>query len=481
MSLGQQVATSLKQTALFRFSGQLLTWIGTLFIVRLLSPDDYGLIAMAMFPIAVLSIVLDFGMSASVVRSGQVDPDELAQIMGAIRIGGFVVFASVLLLAPVIAWAFREPRLTTVLSVMAVTLLIQAWLALPEALMRRSMRFVELSQVEFWGAIAGVVLALCLALAGAGVWALVGGILAPGIVKAVAFKLIGIEQVVPVYAVSKLGKHLQYGRYATGSALIWICWSASDAAIVGSVLGSTAAGLYAMGRQISTLTTDKLMPLLNQVLFSAFASIQDDAKRVEEQTRRSMRLLLVMAVPLGWGLAAVAPEFVSLVLGPKWTEAAPLVRAFCLVAPLGMMGSLSSSIAQSLGRADIAFLGALTSFAAIPASLFAAARLGGLDLVMLMWLAIYPLVVLVNLRRELPVAGVTLVSLLAQLWPAALAGLVMLGNVYGAGVLVGHDGPIWLRLMILVSVGAATYLPLMYLLDRHSMLELYRIIRTKTR
>ena len=480
MSLGQQVATSLKHTALFRFSGQLLTWIATLFIIRLLSPSDYGLVAMAMFPIALLLFVVDLGLSASVVRAAEIDPEEIAQVMGAIRIMGLAIFAGILLLAPVCAWASGEPRLATVLRALAVGIVIQSWTALPEALMRRAMRFGELSQIEFWGGLVGVIFALALAFAGAEVWALIGGIIIPGMIKLVAVTYTVNLQVKPVYSISRLTQHLRYGRDAAGSGFIWTCWSASDAAIVGSVIGTVGAGIYAIGKQVSALPSEKLMPLLNQVLFRAFASIQNDAQRVAGQGQRVMRLLFVIAVPLGWGLASVAPEFVAVVLGAKWIEAVPLVRAFCLTTPLGMLGSMSSVLAQSLGRADIALRGSLTMLAIIPVAIFIGARTGGLDGIVMTWLVVYPLVVLVNLRRDLAVAGVSLASVLAELWPATLAGLAMLAAVWGAGELIGHDIPKWSRLMLLVAAGAATYLPLVYLLDRTSMFDLYRLVRTKS-
>lgn len=475
MSLGQQVVTSLKQTAMFRVVGQIVAWLATIYVVRLLSPDDYGLIAMAMLPVSLLAILSDFGLSASVIRSPEISEPELRQVMGTIWLASCAACALTILLAPVLAYIYAEPRLTPALRVLSMQFLLCGLAALPEALLRRDMRFGAISLIDLFAACTGAASAVALAMSGAGFWTLVLAILIPSTIRTLSLNWLARISFTPAFSISLLAAHIRFGRNWAAATIIWTFYFTCDSTIVGAVLGTAIAGLYAVGKQIAILPTEKLMPFFNQIMFRAFASIQNDAERFAGQTARVMRLLTLFSVPVGWGFAAIANELVALLLGAKWVDAGPVVRVISLVIPLWMLGTLSSTIVQSRGHSSVALRGSLTALLIIPTGLLVAVKLIGFQGALVVWLVLHPLVILINLRREFRYIGLTFKTLFAEVWPALLAGLTMLATVTAAANLLPPELQLWARLPALIAVGALTYLPILYLLDRASIAEIRRL------
>lgn len=478
MTLGQQVATSLRQTALWRFGGQLVTWVATLMVMRLLGPEDYGIMAMALMPVMLLTTVADLGLAAAVVQAREISEDELRQVLGTVLISSLVTCLAVVAAAPVIAWIYGEPRALAVMQVLALILIAAGFTAVPEALMRRKMQFGMVSKVDFAASVLGAACALTMASLGWGVWSLVAGALVPGALKAIVFNVVAGAARIPEFSASRLAHHLRFGRGLTGSGIAWTLYYGCDAAIIGSVAGSAVAGLYSVGKQIGTLPSEKLMPLVNQILFRAFATIQTDEGRVAFQIKRIMRLLLVLSIPMGWGMASVAPEIVRLVLGPKWVDVSPVLQAIGLILPFWMIGSMSTVVVQGLGHANVAFRSSLTGLALLPAGFLIAASWWGLAGAAAVWLVLQPIVIAINLRREFKFTKVGFTALAGVALPALISGLAMLSTVAIAGQVIASDVALWIRLAVMVGTGVLTYVPLIYILDRSSLRELKQIART---
>lgn len=478
MSLGQQVVTGLKQTVLIRFAGQFVTWVAMLYVVRVLSPEDYGVVTMAVVPIAITTMLMDLGLSAAVVQSDHVTQDELRQVLGVQLVVGGIAFVGMMLAAPFIAWIYGEPKVTAVLRAISFNLIVSFCIALPEALLRRELQFALLSRIDAWTAIAGATVCAGLAYYGAGVWALVAGLVVPALLKVIAVLSLAGTGFAPDYSAHRIAHLLAFGRSSISTNLLWTLYFTLDVAIIGRLLGSSTAGLYVIAKHVAMLPTEKVMPLINPILFRAFASIQSEPDRIKFQVVRVLRLLLTIAIPIGWGFSAIAPELVRLVLGPKWIEATDLVRAISLVMPFWMLGTMSSTMAQGVGHAGIALRGAITAAAVLLPGYAIGAWWLGLNGIISVWLVLLPLVVVLNLWRELRPVGVSLPELARGLWPPVVAGAAMLIVVGLVGQMLPSDWHYALRLPFLIGAGALTYMPLVYLLDRDSIQEVYRLARS---
>src|SRR3989442_13120486 len=192
LTLRQQILSGLRWSAGVRLASQLFTWAVTLVVVRLLSPEDYGLLSMAMVVVGFLYMFAEFGMGPAVVQKSEISELELRKVFGLIVVIHGSLCILLALAAPLIAAFFAEPRLVVLIRALSVLFLISAFQVMPDALLQRRMEFRRRSLNDFAGAICGSVTTLIGALLHWGVWALVAGTFVTQ-----AWKSIGLNRIMP--------------------------------------------------------------------------------------------------------------------------------------------------------------------------------------------------------------------------------------------------------------------------------------------
>lgn len=389
--MADSVLRSFKLLAAARFALQVVTWIVTLVVIRLLSPEDYGLMAIAGVFLGFFALINDVGLSAALVQRQKTDPALEARIFGAMILLNGALYGVVFLGAPLAALAFDEVALIDVLRFAALQLLLNPLITLPDAKLRRAMNFGAKSRIEFVAGLAGAVATLGLALGGYGVWALVYGSLILAGVRA----LMGVLAVKgvpwPSFDMKGVGAALGFGSYVTADRLAWFLFSQADIMIAGRLLGKEAVGLYAVAMQIAALPMQKLSGLMNDVGFAAFARLQTDLVQLRAQTVQATRLVAFFAFPVFFGISAVAPEAVSVLLGEKWAGAEILIAAMCLIFPLRMAATVLSNALLGVGAARLTAMFGLVGLLIMPMAFYVGAQQGGIYGVALAWPLAYPL------------------------------------------------------------------------------------------
>ena len=175
MSLRSQALSGLRWTVSVRLLSQLVTWVITLAVIRLLTPADYGLLAMATVFVAFLSMFSELGLGAAIVQKKDVDEGLLKRAFALILIVHFSLAAMLALAAPLIADFYAEPRVTSVIRVLSLQFILGAFAVIPDAQLQRRMEFRNRSLLDFFGAVLASGVTLFMAMAGSGVWALVAG------------------------------------------------------------------------------------------------------------------------------------------------------------------------------------------------------------------------------------------------------------------------------------------------------------------
>ena len=175
MTLRSQVLSGFRWTATVRLLSQMITWAITLVVIRLLTPTDYGLLAMATVFIAFLSMFSEFGLGPAVVQKRDVDDELLRRVFGLVLVIHVSLTGMLVLGAPLIASFYAEPRVVPVVQVLALQFIIAAFSVVPDAQLQRRMEFRNRSLLDLSGAMVGSATTLTMAFMGAGVWALVTG------------------------------------------------------------------------------------------------------------------------------------------------------------------------------------------------------------------------------------------------------------------------------------------------------------------
>jgi O-antigen/teichoic acid export membrane protein len=476
MDVGSRARSAVRWTAGAKLAGQVLTWAITLVVIRLLAPADYGLMAMTAVFVIVVDYVADLGLGFSVVQARKLERAQLQLIYGALIVTNLAAAVLIFASAPLIAAFFGEPQLIPLVRAMSLQFVLAAASRLPSSLLQRDLRFRALSLIDLSGAVTGSLIALALALHGYGVWALIAATLGKAALRALALNMIAPPRITPRFGVAGMSDLFTLGGLATLNRILWVCSAQVDALIVGRLLGKEALGFYSVAIHLAMLPLTKLLGVVQPVAMPAFARIQDDLPRGAEALKRAVRVLVVAAFPVFWGISAVAPEIVGVILGAKWAPALLPLQLVPLVMPLRLVWSFTNTAVDGVGRVKVSLGNTVTILVAMAAGLVVASRWGILG-ISVAWVTLYPLVIAFSLRRSLEVFSLRLgeVSrLLAR--PFAATVLMYAAVAVTREALLGATSQA-VQLVVLVAAGALTYTAATLAFNRPALWELVRVAR----
>jgi O-antigen/teichoic acid export membrane protein len=473
MSLERQAITGVKWSVVAKVVTQLVAWAVTLLVIRLLNPADYGLMALNAVVLSIFSGVAELGLGASLIQARNPTQHDLARVAGALLVLNLGCAAIVCLGAPLFATAFGSPRLELIIQISSVQFLLSAIAAIPEALAYRDMRFRWLAAADIASGLTTSATTLVLALSNAGVWALILGNLGGYTVRTVIL-LFGGTIVRPTFVLRGIGQFLRFGGAWSGARLAWQLTSQADVLIAGRALSQEAVGAYSVAVQLANLPLQKAMGIVNQVAFPAMARLQAELPRMRRRMLTSIRLLGFGAIPILWGFGAVAPEFVELVLGDQWAGVILPLQLIAIVAPLRMLATLLATAVSAIGRADVELVNTLMSLAVFVVAFLVGVRwnLNGLAIA---YVIATSLSLVLNFPRTARVVGISARQIgMAGRSTVISGGAMLVATAAARFGLTGASG--WLRLSVLVVIGAATYFATMLLIDRTIWADARKII-----
>jgi len=478
-ALQRTLLNALFWVASARFAGQLLSWLITIWVIRLLSPHDYALMATAGVFLGACGLVDQLGLGLMITRTKDVDETSLRKAFGIVLTIKLALFAAVILGAPLIGALYASADLVSLLRLLAFNFLLSAFTVLPRALLEREMAFRKLMTAEFAATLIAAATTLVLALRGDGVWALAVGALSLTIVRTAILNVVRPFARLPIFSTKGMGEFLSFGGVVSLERIVWYLYSQADVVIASALLGSEALGLYVVGKHIASLPAQKISPIIQEVVFPAFARIQADSQRVGRSVLQGANALTVMACPVLFGMAALAPDLIRIALGERWVPAALPLQTYCVIVPLGMVSSIILSALKAIGRSDLSLQNvATTSVLMIVAFLVGSAW--GLVGISLAWLFVYPICFLLAVARSAHALGTTPRALFARISGSLFSGVLMIGVVTAVGVGTEHMLPNALvHLLGLVLVGALVYSAVMLAFGRPTLVEAANLLRRR--
>ncbi len=359
---GQAVPASLADTAargvLWTGAGQVvrqLVQVGSsVALVRLLVPGDFGLIGMAMFFIGIGQLIADFGIGAAVMQSRTDDRIVLSSCFWLNLVVAGLLAAMVLAGAPLIGSFYARSDLVPVVAALSVNLLISGLMVVPSALLARAMRFAVLANIQVVASVIGALVAIALAWAGFGVWALVAQPLCASATNLIA--CFAAERWYPRFEFSwvKVLPLVRFSGALLGTNLVGYMIRNADSVLVGRVLGAGPLGYYSMAIQLMLYPLQHVSSVFVRVLFPTLVQIKDDLPRLRAAYLKAVASIALVTFPIMGGLFALADDFVLVVFGPQWAEMAPLLKVLAWVGMLQSVGTTVGTIYMSTGTVGIA-------------------------------------------------------------------------------------------------------------------------------
>jgi O-antigen/teichoic acid export membrane protein len=416
-----------------------------------------------------------YGLASGLIQAQVIGKREIRQLFGMLVLLNFSLGAAQFLLAPLAAAYYRQPIVADLLRVQALLYLTTPFIALPYALLSRSLDFRMQARVNILASFASAGTALTGALLGFGVWTLILAPLMLFTVRAVGMTIAAKSLVWPSFDFRGAGTLVKYGGVMAAGQLFWFFQSQADVFIAGRHFTPHMLGIYTTSLFLTQIFVSKFVPPLNEVAFSAYARIQHDTEAVATAFARSVRIIMIAALPFYFGLAATAEPLVLTVLGDKWRETIPVVHLLALAMPFMTLQILLQPACDARGRPGIGVRNGAAGSVVLAIAFLVGVNWGPAGLATA-WIVAYPIYLGISLWRSLPVIGSNVRAIADAIAPALLAALVMaLGVVMVDHILPPlHPLP---RLAILIAAGGAIYGAWLLLFARQVVGELIAIVR----
>ncbi len=479
--LTKTVSRNVLWSGVASFSTYGISFVATVVLARLLLPADFGLMGMANVFIGLVALVSELGLGAALIQKPALDEGDLCTVFWVNLAAGVAFFFGTVMLAPLVSVFFHEARLQPLLSAWGLGFILGAPSVVPRALLQRAFKFREVALTEMMAVMLYGLVAVCLALAGAGVWSLVAGVLIQRLAASMA--LLSISGWWPTAAVELTGMRglFSFGLNVAGSRLLNYFISNLDYAVIGRFIGAEALGYYALAFQLVMFPLGRISRAVTEVAFPTFSRLQDHPERFARSYLKMLRYISVFTFPMVLGLLVVAEPFILLVYGPHWRETAHLVRILCLTALVSSVGTTSGSVLKSLGRADLEFKLALPAFLLMAVAVLIGSRLGVVGVAIGVSVGT-SFIFLMNQVVVNAKAKITMGEYVHALFPPLVSSGLMALSVMAYWMLATSQTPTSLTGSLIGAIGlaGAVYLVLMRCIMPTTLREMQRLVSPGT-
>ena len=479
-NLKAQVTSGVFWSGAGRVAQQVIQFGLSVILARLLSPGDYGLMAMVMVFTGFAGMLADAGFNTALVQKKDMTAAHVHTVFWITFASGVLLLAITFFIAPAMAGFYHAPALRDIFRVIAVNFVIGSFGNVPSALLQKEMRFRVMAKIDTAALILSGVVGVVMAWCGAGVWSLV----AQPILATLVTSLLRCWACrwVPrfIFCPKALKEIWEFSGHMFGFLFINYWARNADKLVVGKYFGSVALGLYSRAFSLMLLPLLQINSVINQIMLPALSSIQEDKERVGRIYLRAVGIISLLSSPLMLGLCVVAGPFVLTVYGAKWSGVTPILQVLALVGLVQSLVSISGLLLQSQGRSDKLFYWWTFFYSLFIVSFLVGAAIGSVYAVAMCYAVanlIYSYPAMIVSGREINLKPSRVVGSAAGPFFAALG---MAGVVSVVQLLLPVSWPPGLTLTVLVAVGMVAYAAAVLSCNLTAWQDLRQIIREKT-
>jgi len=478
--LDRSLVSGIAWTVAFRWIAQVISWVATLYVARILVPGDYGLVAMATVPIGFARLVEDMGLDAIIIQDRKLSSEQLASLAGSMLGLGVLLTGAFLALAPAIASYFREPAVAAIVAVLSVTFIFDAMQVLPRALLQRDLRFRTLAWLHGLQVTVAALVVAGAATLKLGHWSLVLNSLISGAVITATLYALRPFRVGWPHKLGQIAGSLMSGWRMLVSRGAWYGYSSLDSALIGRVLGKDALGIFGFAMTFASLPVTEVSSMVSKVVPGVFSSVQESPRLLRRYFLLLTEAVSYITLPMSVGLALTAEDFVLLALGPKWVDVILPLQILCLYMAFNACQMLISHVLLWTGhfRANM-WLNILT-LVVLPVGFYVGLHWGVAG-VAWAWAIGFPITVLPVAYLMVQILDVRARDFADALKPAVVGCVVMTVAVLLTRQLLPATWSHGLRLIAQASAGAVLYSAALLALYWARVLGMYQVVREAIR
>jgi teichuronic acid exporter len=440
-----------------KFSLQIVQFVVSIILARLLEPKDYGLIALTGIFTALSAAIIDGGFEKTLIRAKTLEPIQVDSVFYVNLFLGFLLMAILWGFAGAIGVFFHEPGLPPVLRIVSITLPLSGFTCTQRVLLMKELCFKKISLAQMASSTAGGIVGIVMAVSGAGVWALVGSMLVAQLVTVVIFWTKSEWYPRLRFSYASIRDMLPYGTNVMFVSLLFFLMLQFNTFIVGKMYNNTDLGYFNRGGRFPDLLVSLVQAVVLKLAFPLFAKVRDEKAQLEEVLRRTTQLVAFICFPLLALLFVNAFDITLVLLSAKWTPSVIFLELFCFITLLEPFIVIYRELILAKGYAKLMMrIFLLTSAGEIALVLLLAHY--GIMYVVIASIISKTVQYLVYLGSSSRVSGIPWKRDLSWIAPYLLIATTMGLLVMGLGLLLERTGlPAAASLVIKLVAGALIY------------------------
>lgn len=335
-----------------RCGAQLVTFIVSIVLARLLSPEDYGTIALVTVFTTILQVFVDSGLGTALIQKKNADDLDFSSVFYFNFVVCIVLYIGMFLAAPLIAGFYNDSTLIPIIRVISITIIISGVKGIQQSYVSKHMLFKRFFFATLGGTIFSALIGVALAYAGCGVWAIVAQQLSNTAIDTLILWLTVKWRPKKMFSWHRLKNLLGFGWRLLVSSLLDTVYNNLRNLIIGKFYSSADLAYYNQGDKFPRLIVLNINNSIDSVLLPTLSSAQDQRGRVKDMTRRAIKTSTYIMAPLMMGLAFCATPIIRLILTEKWLPCVPYLQIFCITYMFFPIHTANLNAIKAMGRSD---------------------------------------------------------------------------------------------------------------------------------
>ncbi len=352
-SLKGKTVSGVVWSSVERFSVQGVAFIVMIIMARILTPDDYGLVAMLTIFIAISQSLVDSGFSQALIRKQDRNETDNSTVFYFNIAVGLILYLILFLCAPLIAKFYKEPVLTPITRVISLSVLINSFVVVQRAILTSRIDFKTQAKASMSAAVISGIVGISMAYTRYGVWSIVWYQLTNLTVNVGLLWILSKWRPRLLYSWKSFRKLFGFGSKLAASGILDTLYNNVYLILIGKIFSAADLGYYTRASQFSQFPSSNLSGIIQRVTYPVLCTIQNDDERLRNVYRRFLRLSAFIVFPLMIGLAAVAKPLILLLLKEQWSFCVILLQIVCFSMMWYPIHAINLNLLQVKGRSDL--------------------------------------------------------------------------------------------------------------------------------
>ena len=330
-----------------------LTFVVSIILARLLSPEEYGLIGILSIFIALFNAIVDGGFTNALIRKQNATDTDYSTVFYTNLLLSIVLAAVLFFCAKPISVFFEQPQLVSLTKVMSSVVVINALSIVQRARTTKTIDFKTQTKITIISSIGSGVVGIAMAYMGYGVWALVFQQVSNQLLSTLFFWIYNRWMPKLVFSWDSFREMWNFGSKLLASNLLATLWKEIYQVVIGKCYSPATLGLYTRAKQFADLCSSNLTLVVQRVSYPVLSTIQDDKQRLKDAYKKVIKTTMLPTFVLMLGMAACADSMIHVLIGEQWSECVPMLQVICIFAMLYPLHALNMNMLQVQGRSDL--------------------------------------------------------------------------------------------------------------------------------